>query len=90
MSMTVDDIPSIRAMIEALDIDETFARAQRFDADATLKDVPMEALRAMRLSMQSTVHVITQRTGNRYKIESGEFRTNSRDIMAVLCITRTD
>lgn len=84
-----NDLPSIRSLIEALDIDETFARAQRFDGDTTLKNAPAEALRQMRLSMQATVHRISERTGARYTIESGEFRTSSRDIMAVLCITRT-
>lgn len=90
MSISItDDLPSIRALVEALDVGETFPRAQRFDADETLKNAPTEALRAMRLSMQATVHRITERTGNKYTIESGEFRTQSRDIMAVLCVTRT-
>lgn len=91
MSVTIaDDLPSIRALIEALDVDETFARAKRFDADETQKDVPVAALRAMRLSLQGTVHRISERTGNRYTIESGEFRTSSRDIMAVLTVTRVE
>jgi hypothetical protein len=90
MSVSIsDDTPSIRSLVEALDVGETFARAIRFDADETQKDVPLDALRALRLSTQATVHRISQRTGNNYTIESGEFRTTSRDIMACLCITRT-
>lgn len=83
-----NDLPSIRAQIEALDVGETYSRAQRFDADTTLKAAPVEAMRAMRLSMQATVFRIGERTGNKYTIESGEFRTQSRDVMACLCITR--
>lgn len=85
----IDDLPSVRALIEALDVGETYARVKRFDADATQKDIPAEALRQMRLSLQATVYRISERTGNRYTIEAGEFRTQSRDIMACLCVTRT-
>jgi len=83
-----EDVPSIRATIEGLDVNETFARALRFDADDTLKHVPLEALRSLRRSMQATVHRVGEKTGNRYTIEGGQFWTSSRDIMAVLCITR--
>lgn len=85
---TIDDMPSMRSMIEGLDIGETFARAHRFDADSTPKDAPFEAMNALRLSLQGTVHRISTRTGNAFTIESGEFRTRSRDIMACLCVTR--
>lgn len=84
------ELQSIRAQIEALDIGDTYARAQRFDGDATRKEVPPDALRGMRLNMQSTVHRIEVRTGNKYTIEVGEFRTYSRDIMVCVCVTRTD
>jgi len=80
---------SFRAQIEALDVGETFSRAQRYDADETLKDVPTEAMRALRLGMQPTVFRIARRTGRKYTIETGEWRTQSRDIVACLAITRT-
>lgn len=82
------DIPSIRALVEALDLGETFARAQRFDPDETPKTVPLVALRSIRLSTQATVFRVSERTGNRYSIESGEFITSSRDLMMVLTVTR--
>ena len=91
MGITVrDDPPSIRAQIEALDVGESFARAARFDGDTTLKDTPHTVLEGMRSSMQATVHRIAARTGYEYKIETGEFRTQSRDIIACLVVTRMD
>lgn len=90
MSATGDEIVSYRAQIEALEIGESFARAVRFDADATLKDTPTEVLRKLRLAIQPTVFRINQRTGYAYTIETGEFRTASRDIIACLAVTRTE
>lgn len=90
MSLSIEEVPSIRAQIEALENGETFARAVRFDADTTQKDVPAEVLRSMRLATQPTVHRIEQRTGAKYTIETGEWRTQSRDIIACLAVTRTE
>lgn len=90
MSQTLDDVQSYRAQIEGLEVGESFARAIRFDADETLKDIPAEQMRAMRLGMQPTVYRIQQRTGFRYTIECGEFRTQSRDIVACMAITRVE
>lgn len=94
MSQTlVDDdftVRSYRAQIEDLEVGETFARAIRYDADETLKDIPAEQMRAMRLGMQPTVYRIEKRTGFKYTIECGEFRTQSRDIIACMAITRTE
>lgn len=85
----IDDIQSFRAQIEALDVGATFARAARFDADETQKDIPAAALQSMRLGMQATVYRIEKRTGNKYTIETGEWRTQSRDIIICLAVTRT-
>jgi uncharacterized lipoprotein NlpE involved in copper resistance len=90
MSASTEEGLSHRAQIEALEIGESFARAVRFDADQTLKDTPVKVLRGMRLAMQPTAYHITQRTGAKYTIETGEFRTQSRDVIACLVITRTE
>ena len=80
---------SMRALIENLAIGESYARAARFDADYVLKDALYQALRGMRLSTQPTVWRIKKSTGYEYKIEEGEVRTASRDIVLVLVVTRT-
>lgn len=82
------DIPSHRAQIEALDIGETFSRAARFDPDIVTKDVPPQVLRGIRMSLQSSVFKVQRRTGARYTIECGEFRTASRDIVVCAAVTR--
>jgi len=89
MSDTDDVLLSHRAQIEALDVGETFARAVRFDPNRIDKNVPHEALQAIRLSLQSTTFRIGRRTGAVYTIECGEFRTASRDIIACAAVTRT-
>lgn len=90
MSASTEDIQSHRAQIEALEIGDSFCRAKRFDADTTLKNTPAEVIRGWRMAIQATTFRITQRTGNRYTIEGGEFRTQSRDIIACLVTTRTE
>ncbi len=91
MSLTLDDLPlSMRALIEDLEPGDTWSRTKRYDADETPKDLPIKALRAMRQSIQATVFRITERTGNEYKIEAGEWRTQSRDMMITLAVTRMD
>lgn len=90
MSTTADDyLPlSFRAMIEALEVGETFSRAHRFDGNEVMKDVPMQYLRGLRDGTNRTVHLVQHRTGRRFTIETGEFRTQSRDIIACLAVTR--
>ena len=80
--------PSMRAAIAALAPGETYARAARFDADATPKRVPMEVLQGLRLSTQATVLRVRQQTGSIYTVEGGEFRTASRDTVVCLAVTR--
>jgi len=82
---------SIRQQIEQLEVGgESYARAQRFDPDEVSKDVPMRILAVWRNAVQATVWRIEQRTGYKYTIEVGEFRTQSRDIIACLAITRIE
>lgn len=88
MSTTTDETQSFRAQIEALEVGDTFSRAQRFDGNEVTKDVPLRFLRGVRDAMQPTVFRIQQRTGQTYRIESGEFRTQTRDIIACLAVTR--
>jgi hypothetical protein len=90
MSTTIDENVSYRAQIEALEIGECLMRGARFDADETLKHVPREYLRTLRLGMQPTVQRIQERTGRRFSTETFEGRTASRDIGAVLMITRVE
>lgn len=80
---------SMRSLIENLAVGESYARAARFDADYVLKDALYQAVRGMRLSTQPTVWRIKKTTGYEYKIEEGEVRTASRDIILVLVVTRT-
>ena len=89
-AMTDDGVLSYRAQIEALEVGECVMRGARFDADETLKHVPREYLRTLRLGMQPTVQRIQDRTGRRYLTEAFEGRTSSRDIGAVLMITRVE
>lgn len=88
MSHASLETPSYRQQIEELAVGESFARAHRFDADNVLKDQIQEALRGMRLATQPTVYRVALRTGNKYTIEAGEFRTLSRDIIICLVVTR--
>lgn len=88
MSAQLDDT-SIRAQIEGLDIGETYARAARFDADDVSKHVPAEVLSSIRTSLQSTCHKVEKRTGVKFTIECGEFRTASRDTVVCAAVTRT-
>ena len=91
MSTTIDDIGlSYRAQIEALEVGECLMRGARFNADETLKHVPREYLRTLRLGMQPTVQRVQERTGRKFSTETFEGRTASRDIGAVLMITRTE
>jgi hypothetical protein len=90
MSTTIDENVSYRAQIEALEVGECIMRGARFDADETLKHIPREYLRTLRLGMQPTVHRIQDRTGRKFSVETFEGRTSSRDIAAVLMITRTE
>jgi len=85
------DETSQRAQIENLDVNgEAFCRAKRFDADETLKDTPAALLSVWRNAVQATVLRIEKRTGHKYTVECGEFRTQSRDIVACMAITRTE
>lgn len=88
MSYSEDKL-SYRAMIEELAVGESFARAARFDGDEVTKDTLSRASRMMRLATQPTVNRVARRTGQEFTIECGEFRTQSRDIMVVLVVTRT-
>lgn len=90
MSTTIDENVSYRAQIEALEVGECIMRGARFDADETLKHIPREYLRTLRLGMQPTVYRIQDRTGRKFSVETFEGRTSSRDIAAVLMITRTE
>lgn len=85
-----DEVTSYRAQIEALEPQETFARAARFDPDAVTKEIPGEALSKMRQAMQPTVRRVEERTGRKFTMEVGEWRTQSRDIIICLAITRTE
>ena len=82
------DNPSIRSQVEALGVGETYMRGSRFDPDLITKEVPYNAIRAMRLSMQGTTNRIETRTGYKYTIEAVECRTGSRDIIAGIAVTR--
>lgn len=89
MDDEVHDQQSIRQRIEQLEVGgESFARAHRFDPDEVLKDAPINVLNAWRNSVQATVWRIEKRTGMSFTIECGEFRTQSRDIIACLAVTR--
>lgn len=87
----VTEVPkSARALIEDLDIGQTYSKAHRFDANVTEKSVPRDVLRLMRQNIQATVHRISLRTGQRFTIETVEAVTHSRDILAIVAVTRTD
>lgn len=79
---------SMRASIDNLGVGESFARAARFDPDLTSKQTLHTASRGMRFSTQPTVFRIRQRTKKTYTIEQGEIRTDSRDIILVIVVTR--
>lgn len=90
MSSTYENA-SIRERIEQLEVGgESFARAQRFDPDEVTKDTPMNLLAVWRNAVQATVWRVEKRTGMKFTIEVGEFRTQSRDIIAVMAVTRTE
>lgn len=88
LAQSDDFLMSFRAQIDALEIGDTFPRAQRFDGDVA-KGVAPDVVRSLRLSLQPTVHRIQQRTGKKFTIEGGEFRTQSRDFIVCVAVTRT-
>ncbi len=88
MSYIGDTTLSYRAQIEELSVGESFSRAKRFDADEVTKEQIRLAIESLRMATQPTVHRIAKRTDYEYTIEQGEFRTASRDVVAIVVVTR--
>ncbi len=87
--LVLEEVPSYRAQIEALETGQSFSRVIRIDPDVMDKEQQQEIIRSLRLNIQPTVKRITDRRPDyRYTIETGDFRTSSRDICLVLAVTR--
>ena len=87
MEVTSDN-PSMRAQIDSLAVGESYSRASRLDGDTATKLQIGAVLRGFRQTMRPTAFRITQRTGKVFTIETGDFRTESRDMILCIVVTR--
>lgn len=81
---------SFPARLMALGVGETAAQAHRFDGDEATKETLIEVTAAMRNSIAASVKRASAKTGHKYTVENGEFRTRSYDVMVVVAVTRTE
>lgn len=85
---TYQELPSMRDQIDCLGIDETFSRATRFDGEFAVKSLIDLESRRLRDAIVPTLSRISKRTGKRFKVEQGTFRTMSHDVVIVVAVTR--
>lgn len=90
MSATIaEPTQTFRSLIEDLAVGESYSRAVRRDADQLMKDEIPQIIESLRNSIQPTVYRVGMDRGRIFTIESGEFRTRSRDIIICVVVTRT-
>lgn len=86
----LDPERSFPARLMALEVGETASQAHRFDTNEVKKDDLVEATANMRNSIAASVKRASAKTGYKYTVENGDFRTRSYDIILVVAVTRTE
>lgn len=81
--------PSMRRMISALGVGESFARAMRFDYENLSREELVKATNGLRVATVTSVTRAKEDTGNIYTIESGEIFTRSKALQLIIIVTRT-
>lgn len=80
---------SFRSRIAALEIGETASETRRLALGFTNAEEMRETHEKLRNLANTSVHDSKGKTGGQYTVESGDFRTKSYDIIAVVAVTRT-
>ncbi len=82
--------PTMRAMIEDLDLGESYSRIQRFELGKARNDTLKEVKATFRDLLSPTIARITKaHHGKRkYTVESGDFLTTSHNVVVCVLVTR--
>jgi hypothetical protein len=81
---------SFPARLMSLGVGETAAQAHRYDGNEVTKEDLILATAAMRNSIAASVKRASAKTGHKYTVENGDFRTRSYDVVIVVAVTRTE
>lgn len=79
---------SIREQLARLNVGESYSRSERLDFDNTTRADLDAVLLTQRNAIQTHIARAKAETLNDYVVESGEWRTRSRDIVITLIVTR--
>lgn len=79
---------TVRSQIANLAVGECYSRSERFDFDTLTRRNLADATVSMRNALAPSVKRAEEDTGNEYKVEAGEWRTHSRDIVVTVIVTR--
>lgn len=80
---------SMRQSIAALDVGESYTRAERLELEQLSKDTVVDKTAALRNTVSAAMRRAASDTGNEYTVETASLlTTTSRDLMLVAIVTR--